>query len=225
MPLRLKHLTLILSLLVIFLSSCSEKEEYHFKEGDLFFQDQDCGLFCEAIEKVTEGYMGSKLSHVGVLVRVDDSWKILEAGGEGVVITAVDTFLNRSYDDNGNPKVLVGRIKNLDINLLRSAKTIAMSLIGKPYDDFFNISNDMYYCSELLYESFKNVHGKPLFELQPMTFKDPATDDIADVWKDYFEGLDHPIPEGELGLNPGAMSTNANVDIVYKFGHPEGYSE
>jgi len=214
---------MILTSLMIW--SCGGESEYKFKEGDLFFQDQDCGRFCEAIEKVTEGYMGSKLSHVGVLVRVDDSWKILEAGGQGVVLTAVDTFLNRSSDDMGDPKVLVGRIKNLENNLLKTAKKTALSLIGKPYDDYFNISNDMYYCSELLYESFKNQKGQPIFELQPMTFKDPATDETADIWKEYFSDLGHPVPEGELGLNPGAMSTSANVDIVYKFGRPEGFAD
>ncbi len=222
-----KNLSPLLSVLVlgVMLFSCGGKEEYSFKEGDLFFQDQDCGQFCTAIEKVTEGYMGSKLSHVGVLVKFDNSWKILEAGSEGVVLTAVDTFLNRSHDESGDPKVLVGRIKNLDTNLLSTAKTVALSLVGKPYDDYFNISNDMYYCSELLYEAFRNINGQPIFELQPMTFKDPATNETAEVWEDYFNELGHPIPEGELGLNPGAMSTSANVDIVYKFGKPEGYDE
>lgn len=221
--LRRKY-ALIVFILGLF-AACSSEKEYSFKEGDLFFQDQDCGVFCEAIEKVTEGYMGSKLSHVGVLVRVDNSWRILEAGGQGVVLTAVDTFLNRSSDEQGKPKVLVGRVSNLDTNLLATAKSIALSLVGKPYDDIFNISNDMYYCSELIYESFRDAKGRPIFELQPMTFKDPETNEFAEIWQTYFDEIGHAIPEGEPGLNPGAMSTAANVSIVYKFGKPEGYSD
>ncbi|MHC4724324.1 MAG: hypothetical protein ACYS9V_08765 [Planctomycetota bacterium] len=37
------------------------------KEGDLLFQDLDCGPLCDAIEKVTTGYQGSNFSHVGIL--------------------------------------------------------------------------------------------------------------------------------------------------------------
>ncbi len=205
------------------LNSCTnEQEEYSFKEGDLFFQDLDCGPFCEAIEKVTQGYLGSNLSHVGVLIRHENSWKILEAGGEGVRLTAVDTFLNRSFDRNGKPKVLVGRMENIDQRMLKTAKTIGISLVGKPYDDFFDIENEAFYCSELIYESFRDQAGNPLFELKPMTFKDPETNSFFPIWEDYFADLKMEIPEGSPGLNPGAMSTASSVQIVYQFGEPSG---
>ncbi len=199
--------------------------EYHFKEGDLFFQDLDCGDYCEAIEKVTEGYQGSNLSHVGVLIRHNSSWKILEAGDQGVVLTAVDTFLNRSADAKGNPKVLVGRVSGLDTNLLGVAKRIGLQLVGRPYDEFFNIHNDALYCSELIYESFRNTRGEPIFQLFPMTFKDPETKETFPIWESYFANLNIPIPEGQPGLNPGSMSRSESVDIVYHFGEPVGFKD
>ena len=47
---------------------------------------------------------------------------------------------------------------------------------GKPYDAIFDISDDNYYCSELIYYSFwDNGLDHSIFELFPMTFKDPKT--------------------------------------------------
>ena len=209
----------------VLLIGCGGQKDYHFKEGDLFFQDQDCGDYCDAIEAVTSGYEGANRSHVGVLIRHNDSWKILEAGGEGVVLTAVDTFLNRSHDDKGNPKVIVGRVEGLDTNLLSIAKRIGLQMIGRPYDEFFNIHNEALYCSELIYESFRNTRGEPIFELFPMTFKDPNTEETFPIWEEYFSDLGIPIPEGQPGLNPGSMSTSESVDIVYHFGEPNGFRD
>lgn len=36
----------------------------------------------------------------------------------------------------------------------------------------------------------------------------------SDGWVEYFKKYDLPIPEGELGINPGAMSRSGVVDIV-----------
>jgi hypothetical protein len=218
---RFLHLFSLLGL--AFAIACgSQQKEYQFVEGDLFFQDLDCGPFCDAIEKVTEGYGGAKLSHVGVLIRYEDSWKILEAGEQGVKLTAVDSFLNRSSDADGKPKVIVGRMKNLDPAMLGRAKQIGLAMLGRPYDDYFDIDNQAYYCSELIYESFLQQGGERVFQLAAMTFKDPDTERFFPLWEDYFAELKYDIPEGEPGLNPGSMSTASSVDIVYKFGSPDG---
>ena len=47
-----------------------------------------------------------------------------------------------------------------------------------------------------------------------MTFKDPETDSIFPIWKNYFKELNVPIPEGKDGLNPGGMSTSKYIDII-----------
>ena len=40
------------------------------------------------------------------------------AGGNGVVYTPLNEFLNRTSDENGNPKVVVGRLKNTNAQSL-----------------------------------------------------------------------------------------------------------
>ena len=102
---------LIIFSVLFFSISCTTKnnEKFNLKEGDILFQDSDCGPFCESIEKVTFGYKGSKFSHVGMVIYNDSSELIvIEAISEGVVKTSLHDFLNRSFDAKNNPKVVVG---------------------------------------------------------------------------------------------------------------------
>lgn len=209
------------------LSLCSsfllaQTASFTLQQGDLLFQDLDCGAPCEAIEKVTQGVNGAQLSHVGIAVNEDGKWMVLEAISAGVVLTPLDTFLARSVDDSGNPKVLVGRVTEKSFSP-QQAVAKARAYIGKPYDFGFDINNDSYYCSELVYESYQE-NGAPLFLLAPMTFNDPETQQLFPHWNNYFDERGIRIPEGELGLNPGGISRSPLVKIVHVYGIPQGYS-
>lgn len=199
--------------------------KFELKAGDILFQDSDCGPFCESIEKVTFGIDGSKLSHVGMLIPNDKGGLIIiEAVTAGVIETPLDSFFARSFDAENNSKVVVGRIKQEHQQLIPKAIDFAKTKLGLAYDDVFDISNNKYYCSELIYDSFKYANDdQPIFQLQKMTFKDPATNEIFLIWENYFKELNIPIPEGEDGLNPGGMSMSSYIDIVHFYGKPEGY--
>lgn len=208
----------------------NEKEEFDYskfllKEGDILFQDSDCGPFCESIEKVTFGIHGSKFSHVGLVTQKDDGdFIILEAITDGVVETPLDIFFARSFDEDDNSKVVVGRMKDKHKNLIPQAIDYARTKLGKAYDDVFDITNDKYYCSELIYESFKYANKEtPVFQLQKMTYVDPETNKTFPIWADYFKKLNVPIPENKPGLNPGGMSKSDFIDIVHFYGKPDGY--
>jgi hypothetical protein len=96
----------------------------------------------------------------------------------------------------------------------------ALQLVGSKYDGLFDASDDDYYCSELLYEVFKRSNkDMPLFKLAPMTFIDPATGAVFPIWQQYFDRLGVPVPEGQLGINPGAMSRSGLISIVHDYSH------
>jgi hypothetical protein len=199
-----------------------DNKNYHkiLKTGDLLFQDIDCGEICDAIEKVTEGIGGANFSHVAIVSKIEGkNVYIIEALSNGVVEINLEDFLNRSFDKK-NPKVISMRFKEMtDLDLNKSLEK-ARKLIGKPYDNIFKINNDRYYCAELIYELFKE---KNIFELKPMTFKDPNTSKIMKIWKDYFADLELNVPEGELGINPGYISRNDKLKFIYAFGKPSGW--
>lgn len=191
------------------------------QEGDLLFQDLDCGSFCQAIEAVTEGRHGKDFSHIGLVVRDDDQWKVLEAVSAGVRLVHLDRFLNRSLDDHQQPKVWVGRT-DLSAKARRQAVQWALQQLGAPYDDAFVIDNDRYYCSELIRDAFQTEAGHYLFEWTPMTFIDPETGRTFPVWKSYYQNLHRPIPEGAPGINPGLISRSPHVRIVHRYDETAG---
>lgn len=220
----------LVSILVLLQGCCcplpyEAEQEFVLKEGDLLFQDLDGSPFYDAIEKVTQGYRGADLSHVGIAAFGERGEVIVwEAGERGVVATALGEFLSRSSDADGAPKVLVGRILEQHRHLIPNAIEQIAALKGKPYDAVFDIENDKYYCSELIYTGFKEANGgKEFFGLDPMTFVDPDTGKLFPVWQSYFKELGEPVPEGQPGLNPGGISRAPVLKIIYAYGNPDGY--
>jgi hypothetical protein len=83
----------------------------------------------------------------------------------------------------------------------------------------FLIGNDSYYCSELVYEAFRRANsGRPLFDLQPMTFKESGSDEPMAAWQAYFASLEAAIPEGCPGINPGSLSRSPLLTMVHEYG-------
>jgi len=143
-----------------------------------------------------------------------------------VETTPLQTFLGRSSDANGQPKVVVGRLKPALGYLIPPALKEAHALKGKPYDKVFTIDNESYYCSELIYEIFLRANdNKPVFTLRPMTFKDPNTEVALAAWEEYFSKLGVPIPQGQPGINPGSISCSPVLTIIHTYGTPNGWGK
>ncbi len=218
------------SIAVVFVGCRSQqpdtKMSFVLRPGDLLFQDLDGGPLCDAIEKVTSGYEGANLSHVGIVAKLEDGpFVVIEAIATGVNTVPVHQFLERGLDKNRQPKVLVGRLKPEFSSLIPAAIRHAISLKGKPYDKVFDCNNDAYYCSELVQRSFMKANGgKAVFEKQPMTFLDPDTGETFGVWKEYFRELGAPIPEGQPGINPGSVSRSTVLSIIHAYGRPSGWT-
>lgn len=205
-----------LFLFVIFASTTSflnaQPIVQNLQEGDLIFQNSECGGLCQAINQVTPAIYGQHFSHVALLFKEQEEWWVVEATGNHVQINKLDDLIERSQG-----AILLGRLKQPYLDLIPIAIEFAKQQVGLPYDDEFLYDNGKYYCSELIYEAFKIANnGVDVFELQPMTFKKPGENKYFQNWVEYYQRKGMEIPEGELGCNPGGMGNSEKMEI-YKF--------
>ena len=200
-----------IALLFLFsVSFLSAQQKVTLKDGDLIFQDMDCGPLCDAIEAVTEGYKGNDFSHMGMVYHRNDTIFIIEAAGSAVRLTTLEKF-----SKNTKKAMLVGRLKNQYKKLIQPAIAFSLKQLGVAYDDEYVYDNGSYYCSELIYDAFKAANNnKPFFKLFPMTYKQPGTNEFFPAWVEYYKSINKSIPEGQPGCNPGGISTSDKIDIV-----------
>ncbi len=227
---RFPQYAIVLGAIMLALSQCATTppgpaEDFALQPGDLLFQDLDCGPLCEAIGAVTEGVHGARFAHVGMVTDASGPVYVIEATSQGGVIeTPLEAFLHKSHDAQGNPQVVVGRVRPPHDALIPDAIAAARERLGAPYDPVYILGTGEYYCSELVHEAFRDANGgEDVFETEPMTFKAPETDETFPAWEEHYAALGLPIPEGEPGLNPGGMSRAPFVGIVHVYGAPTGW--
>ena len=75
-------------------------------------------------------------------------------------------------------KMFVGRLKENTENISQKLLHFLLQQVGVPYDDEYLYDNGKYYCSELIYDAFLFAYKKPLFNLYPMTFKSPKSNEF-----------------------------------------------
>ncbi len=185
------------------------------REGDLLFQNLNCGELCDAIETVTEGVDGKDFSHCAMVTKVNDTLKVIEAIGDRVQVSSLQNFFARSGDTVLIQNITIARVKHQYENLLPNAISNADKLIGQPYDDEFLLSNGKWYCSELIYETFKQANNQnDFFQPEPMTFKNPKTKSFFPAWVRYYKKINTEIPEGKPGINPGLISRSNKIKII-----------
>lgn len=189
--------------------------------GDLLFQDINCGSLCKGIFSVTHGYDHRDVSHVAMVVSTGKNPMAIEAVGGGVQLTPLKMFLSRSVDENNQPRVMVGRLKPAYQTLIPRAVKISKSWLGLPYNSTFTPNNHQksFYCSQLIDQAFSKAnHGVAIFKADRMNYKNPQTHDFFAAWVHYFKTLKAPIPQGQWGTNPAALSRSNHLDIVYTYG-------
>lgn len=196
--------------LIILISTSILAQKTEFKEGDLIFQNLQCGPLCDAINEVTIGYDDLNFNHVGMVIEHDGKLQVIEATFPEVCITPLSDFLNKT-----KTSMYLGRLNPKFQKLIPKAKEYSLLQVGKPYDENYLLNNGKFYCSELLYEAFKYANkGSGFFYLYPMTYKSKHTEDYFPVWVEYFEKLNQPIPEGLPGCNPAGMTLSSKITML-----------
>lgn len=129
-----------------------------YAEGDIIFiqsQTQQAAALREST--------GSVWTHVGIMIKKNSAWYVAEAIGP-LKETPLAEFIGRSK----NKSYRVVRYKHFDAATMTAALKRALPKYNKPYDIYFEWTQDKIYCSELTYHVMKDVTGFELGRMQKM---------------------------------------------------------
>lgn len=201
-------------ILIIFLSffliSCANQNGVQLRNGDLLFVGNASGDLSKAIDEVTQTNLKTNYSHVALVEKSGDGFWILHAAPKnGSERISLKDFLEIQKKDHSN--VDVYRIKNSKQTDFESAISKAKSMLGKPYNFTYVLSDSAYYCSDFVYHSFEK---DSVFKLNPMTFKNPGETEFNQGWIDFYGQLNMEIPEGKPGCNPNGMAASEKIKFI-----------
>lgn len=179
------------------------------KTGDLLFRETVSSNLSQAIDQVTQTGKQTHFSHIGIADVERDTVFVLHASPIGG--TCKITLNEFSHPEADSVRVVVYRLKKPYRSAIPSAIKEAKSLLGKPYNFSYILSDSSQYCSEFIYRAFE---ADSIFKLNPMTFKDPATREFAPTWVDYYKKLGLEIPEGKPGCNPNGMAASDKIERI-----------
>jgi len=155
---------------------------YHPADGDILFQSLP---HCE-LEDAIEGVTGSSLAHCGVVVYEHHCWFVVEAIDK-VRKTFLPLWIIRGrggHFEAYRPKIsLTGRDERLH--------TALDHYMGRPYDFQFRPDDSQIYCSELVFDAYRDAFGIELGK--PQRLRDLK-------WQPY-EKLIRGLEGGELPLD------------------------
>lgn len=198
---------LLLSLLFSGLLACTSENKFKLQSGDLLFREKTSSNISQAIDKVTQTTANTHFSHVGLVEITDSGTFVLHADPVGGTCKIpLSEFLHPEGD---TVTVVAYRLKKQWLRAVPEALQRAHKMLGKPYNFSYILSDTTHYCSEFIYKAFAK---DSIFELQPMTFKDPQTHDFSPAWVEYYKKMNLQIPEGMPGCNPNGLAASGKLD-------------
>ena len=127
--------------------------EDSLREGDVIFHASDSRQ-APMLRYAT----ASPITHCGIIIEKGGKLYVLEAEGK-VQLTPIQTFINRgigkTYCVRRPKKELKGRVRY-------------KQYLGIGYDIAFDFNNKLYYCSELVYDIYKDQFGIQICEPRPL---------------------------------------------------------
>ena len=197
-----------LLIVLVLVMSCTTTTT--IKSGDIIFRGATQSDLSEAINEVTQTEKATNYTHMGICSVENDTVFVYHSDlSKGVVKEPLQLFLKP--DDTTTYTADVYRIKDSTKPQIENAISKANKLLGEPYNFTYILEDKGYYCSEYIYELFKEDN---FFTLEPMTFKNAETNTFHNGWLAHYKDLGIEIPEGKLGCNPNGMAASETLVFV-----------
>jgi len=189
---------LLLAVAILLLCACDRAAEGRprLQDGDIVFQTS-ASAQSQAIQAATH----SPYSHMGLVVFRDGQPYVLEAIAH-VQLTPLAAWAARGKGGRYVAKRLRDRSILSDPARLSALKEAALSFVGKPYDPYFEWSDERIYCSELVWKAFDRALGVRLGSLAPLLSFDLENPMVRHKLAERFGDK---VPLDEQVISPAAM--------------------
>jgi hypothetical protein len=168
----------------------------YIENGDIIFQTSKSSQ-SKSIQLATN----SKYSHMGIIYENDGQFLVYEAV-QPVKLTPLKDWINRG--ENGH--FVIKRLENADqiltSSVLMKMKQTGEQFKGKPYDIYFEWSDDKIYCSELVWKIYKQAAGIEIGQLEQLSDFDLTNEIVQAKMK---ERYGDNIPMDEKVISPAAV--------------------
>ncbi len=195
----MKFVLFFTALLLTFPSLAKHPFAASMQEGDIIFQQSQSGQ-SEALREIT----GSVWTHVGVIVRHQGQFYVAEASRR-VELTRLHDFIERGV----GRRYVIKRVRP-DLLAMNGAQRARLrstlrSFDGKGYDVWFQWSDDVIYCSELVWKAFDRAFGLELS--RPERFRDFPLNgpEAARLIRERYSNTGREFNLNELVVSPVAL--------------------
>lgn len=209
MRVKIKYLSLLVLALgaLVALLGCSEPGGYHPEDGDIVFQMSRSSQSL-AIQRAT----GSQYSHIGMVFVTNGEPYVLEAA-RTVSLKPLAGWIAQGENSHFVAKRLSAADRILTAATLEQMQELGRSFEGRPYDMYFEWSDDSLYCSELIWKIYSRCTGLEIGELQKMgelNLSDPL------VKAKLVERFGEDLALNETVISPAAMFRSDLLKTVYE---------
>jgi hypothetical protein len=194
-------------LLLLSLLGCRPSGEYQPQNSDIIFHTSQSAQSL-AIQKATK----SKYTHMGIVYLKNGTPVVFEAVGP-VKFTPLRDWIARGKDKHYVVKRLANAGEILTTEAVNRMLAISESFDARPYDLYFEWSDDRMYCSELVWKIYKRAFNLEIGELQTM-----GEFDLSDpvVQEKIQERFGDSVPKDETVISPAAIFASNLLITVHK---------
>ena len=170
-----------------------------FQDGDIVLQTSQSSQ-SQAIQLATH----SKWSHVGIIFHRGSTPYVYEARGPVGFRSLRDFVLS-----GVGGKYLVRRLRQgLSFSDVQKLSQEGQKFLSKPYDIYFEWTNERIYCSELVWKMYKNALGVTIGALQKLGDYDLSSPQVQKI---IVERYGSDVPLNEDVISPEAIASESSV--------------
>ena len=180
------------------------------KDGDIIFQ-----YFTGNLSLVIEEVQKTKWTHVGIIFKERDGWYVYEAVGP-VIKTPLRDFIRETREQ----KISVTRVNSKLVDFSKRSNINALKKSFKPfegleYDYLFQWSDEVIYCSELVYKMFYRTFGVEIGAVQRVGDLDLSGPLATELVNQLLEYVDPETYLEELIVTPGSQILDTDLTVIY----------